>query len=70
MTDRFNGLIVTLEEDIREDDAEALMDAILMLRGVIKVEGHVSDLQDILAANRARWQIRESIGAILNGDKP
>jgi hypothetical protein len=33
MTARFNSFIVALENDISEDEAKALMDAISMMRG-------------------------------------
>lgn len=43
MTDRFNALIVVLEKDMRDDDAEHLINAIKMLKGVLSVEGNVAD---------------------------
>ncbi len=43
MTDRLNALIVILEHDIREDDAEPIINAIQQLRGVLQVEPHVAD---------------------------
>ncbi len=43
MTDRFHSLIVVLEKDIREDDAQAMMEAIKCLKGVINVSGIVSN---------------------------
>jgi hypothetical protein len=32
MTDRFNALTVVLEKDIRKDDAQAIMSAIMQLK--------------------------------------
>jgi len=43
MTDRFHTLTVTLEREIRDDDAEALIKAIMQLRGVLDVQGEVAD---------------------------
>jgi len=37
MTERFSGLVVILEDDIREDDAQPLIRAIAQLRGVMEV---------------------------------
>ena len=52
MTDRLNGFIVVLEQPRREDDAEAIANAIRMIKGVIRVEPLVDD-----AGNAAiRWQ--------------
>lgn len=35
MTDRLKGFIVTLTTDIREDDAESIVQAIKMIKGVL-----------------------------------
>ena len=35
MTDRHCGYIITLENDIREDDAEATINALRMIKGVL-----------------------------------
>lgn len=43
MTDRTNALLVVLEKDIRIDDAQVLVDAIKMLRGVLDVECNIPD---------------------------
>lgn len=52
MTDRFKGLVVTFDRDIREDDAEGIINAIKHIRGVISVEPSVSDVNDHM--NRVR----------------
>lgn len=57
MTDRYNQLVVVLEEDVREDDAQALMNAIRMLRGVISVEGNVVASADYAATIRAKFEL-------------
>jgi len=57
MTDRFNGLLVTLENDIREDDAEAIILAIRQLCGVIGCKGNVVDIQEHLAETRIRHEL-------------
>ena len=43
MTNRYSTITVALEHDIREDDAQALINAIKMLREVADVGGHVSE---------------------------
>ena len=57
MTERFNGFFVTLEKDIREDDAKAIMDAISQLRGVINVAGNASDFSEHVAQRRIRHEL-------------
>lgn len=61
MTDRFNALTVVLEDNIREDDAQALIAAISQLRGVLKVAGNVADMNSYVATERARHEIGQKI---------
>jgi len=43
MTDRVNGFTVILKKDMRDDDCEALKDAIRLLKGVVTVKHTVSN---------------------------
>jgi len=52
MTDRIKGFVVTLEQDMREDDVEAITNAIRMVRGVLDVARSVVDHDDHM--NRVR----------------
>lgn len=61
MTDRFNGLVVTLERDIREDDAQSLIDAIKHLRGVVEVRGMVTDPQAHVERMRANAAVGQKL---------
>lgn len=63
MTDRFYTLTVCLEKDMREDDAEYLINAIMMLKGVIDVQGNVANGDTWMAEQRAK---RELTNKILN----
>jgi len=65
MTDRYDYLTVALDRDIREDDAEALIQAIAMLRGVLRVEPHVVDGTGWTAKERALAEIRERISKVI-----
>ena len=65
MTDRFHSLTVVLENDIREDDAQKLIDAIYQLRGVIKVSGNVVDIHDYIAMSRAKHKLTVEMLSIL-----
>lgn len=59
MTDRHSGYVVVLDHDMREDDAEAILNAIRMIKGVATVEPVVSSLLDgqIAEGRRDRlWQ--------------
>lgn len=62
MTDRFHSLTVVLAADTRDDDAKATIDAIMQLRGVLTVEGNVSNLIDVHVAEK---RVRHEIGNAL-----
>ena len=62
MTDRHSAYIVILEQDIRDDDAQATINAIKQIRGVLGVEPHIaSPIDEQIAAMRARNEIANKI---------
>lgn len=65
MTDRVHSLTVALEKDMRVDDAEALISAISMLRGVLKVEGNITEPGEWAMHERVRREIGEALWAVL-----
>lgn len=65
MTDRFHALTIVLKEDIREDDAEHLIAAILMLKGVLSVQGEVSSVSLLTATHRAKYELRKKVSDLL-----
>lgn len=65
MTNRVNGLYVTLEGEIREDDVEPLVNAIRHLRGVLTVELHIQDWDAEIAKRTAQWELRKKIFKVL-----
>lgn len=65
MTDRINALTVVLETDMRDDDAEGLISAIKQLRGVLTVESNVRNMNDLVAQERARDEMRQKLIDIL-----
>lgn len=60
MTDRHAGYIVVLDVDLRDDDAEPILNALRMISGVQSVEPIVADLDLHIAQSRAdaAWQQR------------
>ena len=65
MSDRYNCLIVVLEKDLKDEDAEPLIEAIKQFRGVLSVTPNVSDLTAHLAEKRVRWEIGAKLLAAL-----
>lgn len=53
MSDRINALTVVLDRDIRDDDCEPMILAIQMIKGVLSVKPHVSQIEDHIAETRA-----------------
>lgn len=66
MTDRIAGITVTLQPNMREDDAESLMQAIRQLRGVVSVQAHVADLAHHFAVEQAKTEYMQRILKVLN----
>lgn len=65
MTDRYNALTVSLERDIRDDDAEIIINAIKMIRGVSDVTGNIVDPDSFVAESRARERITDKLYALI-----
>lgn len=69
MTDRISVLTVALEEPIRDDDVQVLIDAILMLRGVAAVTTHVSNPDTWFAVEHAHRTLGQAIIDAIREDR-
>lgn len=70
MTDRHSAYIVILEQDIREDDAQATINAIKQIRGVLGVEPHIANpFEEQIAEMRVRNELSNKIFKVLYPDK-
>lgn len=61
MTNRLSGLTVVFEKDVREDDAETLINAIRQFRGVLDVVPEVADHVQSIADTRSRTALMEAL---------
>lgn len=63
MTDQYNALVVMLEKDMRDDDAQGLCEAIGRMRGVLSVSGHshLNNLDSLVTRQRARREIMDAL---------
>ena len=65
MTDRIHSLTVVLEKDMREDECEKLICAIMMLRNVLDVHTFVVDANSYMAETRAKSEIVQKLFKII-----
>ncbi len=61
MTDRINALTVVLDRDYRDDDVEAIVAAIRMVRGVVSVEQRVVSANDYIIRMRLVYELRNKL---------
>lgn len=61
MTDKHAGYLVILDKDLREDDAQKILDAILMVKGVQEVTPVVSDPITAIANCRAKRELANKL---------
>jgi hypothetical protein len=73
MSDKFKGLIVTLDADYQQEDVRNIMQAISMMKKVVDVSPSVVTMDDYMNRTRIKIEISEkltsSIHEILWGDK-
>lgn len=68
MTDRINGYFVVLEDSVREDDVQPVLNAIRQIRGVIGVTPQIQDSFSETAGILAeRNRILRLIGSLMKG---
>lgn len=69
MTERHTGYVVTLSDDFREDDAEAIISALKMIKGVLAVDPVPSDLVFHMAYTRARSDLTVKLWDVLTEER-
>lgn len=61
MTDRIRHITITLERDVREDDAEVIIGALKMIKGVAIVTPRKVDAGDHLARMAVVSEVRSKL---------
>ena len=70
MTDRVKGFIVTLEQDLRVDDAQGIHDAIRRIRGVGRVQKNLyKGMDDIINRSQIRIELEERLWKALRDEE-
>lgn len=69
MTDRFKGLLVTFETDVREDDLEDFITAISLLRRVLSVKPIPSgSIDTCISEDRVRHELGQKLWKVIYPD--
>lgn len=66
MTDRLKGITVVFKDDMREDDAEHIINAVLMIKGVLKVTTLKLDADDYINRERIKSEMRKKLFDVLD----
>jgi hypothetical protein len=65
MSDRVRGFTVILERDIRDEDFEAIRQAVLIVKGVAKVEPEIVSGSDHINRQAIKWELRRKVLEVL-----
>lgn len=65
MSDRINHITVVLEEDKRDDDCEATLNAIRNIKGVLSAEPNVANPCDHMAEQRAKQELGKKLWEVI-----
>jgi hypothetical protein len=61
MTDRYKGFLITLEKEIRSDDAESIINAIRMIKGVYQVKPYINKGEDWMMYEKGVMDTKEEL---------
>jgi hypothetical protein len=68
MSDHTVVLTVVLDKDYRVDDAECIMSAIRMVKGVLSVAANVSNIETHTAYSQARHDLEKKLLSVLRDE--
>jgi hypothetical protein len=69
VSDRIKGFTVTLEKDLRDDDAEGIKNALRSIRGVACVTPSIVNAEDIMNRQQVKHAIWEKFYKIFKEDQ-
>lgn len=69
MTTRYNALVVVLEQDIRDDDAEYTINAIKQIKNVLDVKPNEGSMQDLIAYSRMKHRVYQKILSMFDEER-
>lgn len=65
MTDKLKGFVIQLDEQIREDDARPIIEAIKMIKHVANVIPMVCGIDHLMAVDSAKRELIQKIYEVL-----
>lgn len=65
MSDHYNGFFVILKHDTKDDEAQATINAIKQIRGVIDVQPHIADPDVAIAKAQLRAELFQELFEVL-----
>jgi hypothetical protein len=68
MTDRIKGVLITFEKDIRDDDAEPIIQTLKMIKGVLTVKPYVTHMEDYMLYQKGHLDARRAMFDFLKKD--
>ena len=69
MSDRINALTVVLEKDMKDEDVRQVVQAIKMIKNVLKVKTNIVDINSYCAEQRVRAELHKSLFAVLYNEE-
>jgi hypothetical protein len=69
MSDQIKGFVVTLKDNMKDEDAEHIRCAIMLLANVADVGPIKSELGDFVTCNRLRIEIAERVYEAIWGEQ-
>lgn len=65
MTDKSNSILVVLEGEYQTDEAQEIINAIKMIKGVLSAEANIVSSQDYIAEKRVRREYLRKVLSVL-----
>lgn len=65
MTDRYRGLVVLLDDNLRSDDAQPILQLIQQIKGVRRVEPQIGNGNDQITEMKVRQDLGEKLWQVL-----
>lgn len=66
MTDRIKGLAVIFKNEIRDDDCQAIVNAILLFENVADVKMSIHNADDVINRQKIRMEYFDKLVKVLN----